>query len=171
MNKKVLIIGGGIVVIGAGAYLYFMNKSKKEALLSGSATPTTSGATTPTTSGATTPTTTDNLPKGTIITPSSDGGITPLAVTIPSQTKPTIQNQEELDRIMDSIKKNMELSRKMQLSIAMWTPSNAFKASGGQIDKKPLNPYPTIIEKLKNDLLKLGYEVKEGSNGIFLVKL
>jgi hypothetical protein len=161
MNKKVLIIGGGIVIIGAGAYLYFMNKSKQEALLSGSVTPTTSGATTPAT--------TDNLPKGTIITPSSDGGITPLAVTVPSQTKPTIQNQEELDRIMDSIKKNMELSRKKQLSIAMWTPSNAFKTSG--IGAKPSNPYPAIIERLKNDLLKLGYEVKEGSNGIFLVKL
>jgi hypothetical protein len=163
MNKKVLIIGGGILVIGVGAYLYFTKKDKKEALLSGSATPTTSGATTPAT--------TDNLPKGTIITPSSDGGITPLAVTVPSQTKPTIQNQEELDKIMDSIKKNMELSRKKKLSIAMWTPSNAFKASGGKIGGKPSNPYPAIIERLKNDLLKLGYEVKEGSNGIFLVKL
>jgi hypothetical protein len=147
MNKKVLIIGGGILVIGVGAYLYFTKKDKKEALSSGSVTPTTSGATTPAT--------TDNLPKGTIITPSSDGGITPLSVTIPSQTKPTIQNQEELDRIMDSIKKNMDIVNTRSLRISQNAKNESKRA----------------IALLKNDLLKLGYEVKEGSNGIFLVKL
>jgi hypothetical protein len=167
MNKKVLIIGGGVVVLGAIGYLYFTNKKKQDALLSGGTSGAGSTSGTPTTG---TPTT-ENVTKGTIIEPSRDGGVTPSVITTPSNTKPTIQNQEELDRIMDNIKKNMELSRKKKLSIAMWTPSNAFKASGGKIGGKPLNPYPTIIEKLKNDLLKLGYEVKEGSNGIFLVKL
>ena len=162
MNKKVLIIGGGVVVLGAIAYLYFTNKKKQDALLSGGTSGADSTSATPTT---------ENVTKGTIIEPSKDGGITPSVITTPSNTKPTIQNQEELDRIMDNIKKNMELSRKKKLSIAMWTPSNAFRASGGQIGAKPSNPYPAIIERLKNDLLKLGYEVKEGSNGIFLVKL
>ena len=165
MNKKVLIIGGGIVVIGAIGYLYFTNKKKQDALLSGGTSGAGSTSATPTTG---TPTT-ENVTKGTIIEPSRDGGVTPSVITTPSNTKQTIQNQEELDRIMDSIKKNMELSRKKKLSIAMWTPSNAFRASG--IGAKPSNPYPAIIERLKNDLLKLGYEVKEGSNGIFLVKL
>ncbi len=166
MNKKVLIIGGGVVVLGAIGYLYFTNKKKQEEILSGGATATQPSAT-PTTG---TPTT-ENVTKGTIIEPSRDGGVTPSVITTPSNTKPTIQNQEELDRIMDNIKKNMELSRKKKLSIAMWTPSNAFRASSGKIGAKPSNPYPAIIERLKNDLLKLGYEVKEGSNGIFLVKL
>lgn len=166
MNKKVLIIGGGVLLLGSIAYLYFTNKKKTEALLSGAVAPTTSGS-----QNTTTNLPTENVPKGSIITPSKDGGITPLVVSTPSQTQPTIQNQQELDRIMDSIKKNVDLSKKRQQSIARWKPSNAFRASGGKIGGKPSNPYPAIIEKLKSDLLKLGYEYKEGSSGAFLVKL
>jgi hypothetical protein len=168
--KKVLLIGGGLAVVGGLAYLYLKNKKKEEAILTGGTSATQPIATTPTgaTSGAS-----DGgiapLPKGSTITPTTVDGVTTSVITTPSNTAPTIQNQMELDAILDSIKKNMELSRKRQISIAMWKPSNAYISSG--IGAKPSNPYPKIIEKLKNDLLKLGYEVKEGSGGIFLVKI
>ena len=150
MNKKILIIGGGVVVLGAIGYLYFTNKKKQEEILSGGATATQPSAT-PTTG---TPTT-ENVTKGTIIEPSRDGGVTPSVITTPSNTKPTIQNQEELDRIMDSIKKNMDIVNTRSLRISQNAKNEAKRA----------------IALLNNDLLKLGYEVKEGSNGIFLVKL
>jgi hypothetical protein len=35
---------------------------------------------------------------------------------------------------------------------------------------KPSNPYPIMIKKLKDDLLKLGYEYKGDKDGV-LVKL
>jgi hypothetical protein len=84
MNKKVLIIGGGIVVIGAGAYLYFMNKSKKEALLSGGATATQPSATTQT--GAT--------------SIANDSGIKPLSVLDVVYTKQDVN----LDKAKELVK-------------------------------------------------------------------
>ena len=170
--KKVLLIGGGLAVVGGLAYLYLKNKKKEEAILTGGTSATQPSATTPTgtTSGAS-----DGgiapLPKGSTITPTTIDGVTTSVISTPSNTAPTVKNQMELDAILDSIKNNMELSRKKQLSIAMWKPSNAYRSSGGLIGGKPSNPYPKIIEKLKNDLLKLGYEVKEGSGGLFLVKI
>jgi hypothetical protein len=165
MNKKLLIIGGGIVVIGAGAYFYFMNKKKKDTLAVDTQTPT--SGTSPTIG---TPTT-ENVVKGTIVVPSKDGGLTPPVITTPSNTTPSIKNQEELDRIMDAIKNNIKLGKTRALTIATWKPSNAFRASGGAIGAKPSNPYPAKIEILKNDLFKLGYEYREGSDGAFLVKI
>ncbi len=162
MNKKVLIIGGGIVVIGAGAYLYFMNKSKKEALLSGSATPTTSGATTPTTSGATT--------TGSI-TSAIDSQIPPLStggIVTPTTKAPTIQEQENLDIANDIVVKIKDYYKKSvfkQSQIDFWRPTSGLGNFG-----KPINTYPSAINKLKDDLLKLGYEYKGGKDGV-LVKL
>jgi hypothetical protein len=170
--KQVLLIGGGLAVVGGLAYLYLKNKKKEEAILTGGTSATQPIATTPTgtTSGAS-----DGgiapLPKGSTITPTTIDGVTTSVITTPSNTVLTVQNQMELDAILDSIKKNMELSRKKQISIGLWKPSNAYRSSGGSIGAKPSNPYPKIIEKLKNDLLKLGYEVKEGSGGLFLVKI
>jgi hypothetical protein len=167
--KKVLLIGGGLAVVGGLAYLYLKNKKKEEAILTGGTSATQPIATTPTgtTSGAS-----DGgiapLPKGSTITPTTVDGVTTSVITTPNSAL-TVKNQMELDAILDSIKKNMELSRKKQISIGLWKPSNAYRSSG--IGAKPSNPYPKIIEKLKNDLLKLGYEVKEGSGGIFLVKI
>ena len=161
MNKKVLIIGGGIVVIGAGAYLYFMNKSKKEALLSGSATPTTSGATTPTTSATTTSSITS--PINSEIPPLSTGGI-----VTPTTKAPTIQEQENLDIANDivvKIKDYYKKSASAQIRVSMFQPSTF-----NPIWTKPSNPYPIMIKKLKDDLLKLGYEYKGTTNGV-LVKL
>jgi hypothetical protein len=174
--KKVLLIGGGLAVVGGLAYLYLKNKKKQEAILGGaSATQPSSIAPNGTTPAGTTSSANDGgitpLPKGSTITPTTVDGVTTSVITTPSNTAPTIQNQMELDAIMDSIKKNMELSRKRQISISMWKPSNAFRSSGGLIGVKPTNPYPAKIEKLKNDLLKLGYEYKEGSGGSFLVKI
>jgi hypothetical protein len=168
--KKVLLIGGGLAVVGALAYLYLKNKKKEEAIL-GSASTTQPISTTPTgassgaSDGGITP-----LPKGSTITPTTVDGVTTSVITTPNSAL-TVKNQMELDAILDNIKRNMELSRKKQLSIAMWKPSNAYRSSGGSIGGKPSNPYPNIIEKLKNDLLRLGYEVKEGSGGLFLVKI
>ena len=169
MNKKVLIIGGGIVVIGAGAYLYFMNKSKKEALLSGSATPTTSGATTPTTSGATTPTTSATTTSS--ITSAIDSQIPPLStgcIVTPTTKAPTIQEQENLDIANDivvKIKDYYKKSASAQIRVSMFQPSTF-----NPIWTKPSNPYPIMIKKLKDDLLKLGYEYKGDKDGV-LVKL
>jgi hypothetical protein len=156
MNKKVLIIGGGIVVIGAGAYLYFMNKSKKEALLSGSATPTTSSATTPTTGVGASPINSE-------IPPLSTGGI-----VTPTTKAPTIQEQENLDIANDivvKIKDYYKKSASAQIRVSMFQPSTF-----NPIWTKPSNPYPIMIKKLKDDLLKLGYEYKGEKDGV-LVKL
>ena len=161
MNKKVLIIGGGIVVIGAGAYLYFMNKSKKEALLSGSATPTTSGATTPTTSATTTSSITSAIDSQ--IPPLSTGGI-----VTPTTKAPTIQEQENLDIANDIVVKIKDYYKKSvfkQSQIDFWRPTSGLGNFG-----KPINTYPSAINKLKDDLLKLGYEYKGGKDGV-LVKL
>jgi hypothetical protein len=160
MNKKVLIIGGGIVVIGAGAYLYFMNKSKQEALLSGSATPTTSGATTPTTSATTTTSS---------ITSAIDSQIPPLStggIVTPTTKAPTIQEQENLDIANDivvTIKKYEKLS-------STFGQMDRFFPSSFSLNKTLTNPYPFKINKLKDDLLKLGYEYKGTTDGV-LVKL
>jgi len=92
MNKKVLIIGGGIVVIGAGAYLYFMNKSKKEALLSGSATATQPSATTQT--GATSSAT----------SVANDSGIKPLSVLDVVYTKQDINLDKAKELVTQILK-------------------------------------------------------------------
>jgi hypothetical protein len=158
MNKKVLIIGGGIVVIGAGAYLYFMNKSKKEALLSGgtlatqpSATPTTG---TPTTGVGASPINSE-------IPPLSTGGI------VTSTTKATtIEEQIKLDKANDIVVKLKDYYQKSalgQIRVNMFQPSISSFI-------KPSNPYPIMIKKLKDDLLKLGYEYKGDKDGV-LVKL
>ena len=153
MNKKLLIIGGGIVVIGAGAYFYFMNKKKKDASMVGSQTATNGTIST------------SSSQNDSIIPSLSTGGI------ISSNTTPSIKNQEELDRIMDAIKNNIKLGKLRGFKIATWKPSNAYIVSGGAIGAKPSNPYPAIIERLKNDLFRLGYEYREGSDGLFLVKI
>jgi len=155
MNKKVLIIGGGILVIGVGAYLYFTKKDKKEALSSGSATPTTSGATTPTTTSGSTSTIDSEIP------PLSTGGI-----VTPTTKAPTIQGQEDLDKANDivvKIKQFEKMSAIKQSQINSWKPSSYSLF-------KPTNPYPFTINKLKDDLLKLGYEYKGTTDGV-LVKL
>jgi hypothetical protein len=155
MNKKVLIIGGGILVIGVGAYLYFTKKDKKEALSSGSATPTTSSATTPTTTSGSTSTIDSEIP------PLSTGGI-----VTPTTKAPTIQGQEDLDKANDivfKIKKFEKMSAIKQSQIDFCRPE-IFKPCSS------INTYPSAINKLKDDLLKLGYEYKGTTNGV-LVKL
>ena len=84
MNKKVLIIGGGVVVLGAIGYLYFTNKKKQEEILSGGASATQPSATTPTvaTSGA------------------NDSGIKPLSVLDVVYTKQDIN----LDKAKELVK-------------------------------------------------------------------
>ena len=161
MNKKVLIIGGGVVVLGAIGYLYFTNKKKQDALLSGgtsgagstSAT-TQTGATSGASDGGIAP-----LPKGSTITPTTVDGVTTSVITTPNSAL-TVQNQMELDAILDNIKRNIAISK-----------SSITKALSGGFTAKEWKDSKGKIELLKNDLLKLGYEVKEGSNGIFLVKL
>jgi hypothetical protein len=154
--KKVLLIGGGLAVVGGLAYLYLKNKKKEEAILTGGTSATQPIATTPTgtTSGAS-----DGgiapLPKGSTITPTTVDGVTTSVITTPSNTVPTVQNQMELDAILDSIKKNREIVNAISLRIGKVARENAKKQ----------------IELLKNDLLRFGYEVKEGSGGLFLVKI
>jgi hypothetical protein len=156
--KKVLLIGGGLAVVGGLAYLYLKNKKKEEAILTGGTSATQPIATTPTgtTSGAS-----DGgiapLPKGSTITPTTVDGVTTSVITTPNSPL-TVKNQMELDAILDSIKKNMEKNRKMSFSKSEFAKSEATKAT-------------IQIALLKNDLFRLGYEVKEGSRGLFLVKI
>jgi hypothetical protein len=139
-----------------------MNKSKKEALLSGSATPTTSGATTPTTSATTTTSS---------ITSAIDSQIPPLStggIVTPTTKAPTIQEQENLDIANDivvKIKQFEKMSAIKEGQIARWKPKIGISTFG-----KPTNSYPSAINKLKDDLLKLGYEYKGTIDGV-LVKL
>lgn len=156
--KKAVLIGGGVLLVGGLAYLYFANKKKTEKLLSGSATPSTSGgATTSTTPSGTSSTIDSEIP------PLSTGGI------VTSTTKgATIQEQENLDKANDIVAKikNLEkLSIAREAYISRWKPSS-FQPSW----TKPTNTYPIAIKKLKDDLLKLGYEYKGTTDGT-LVKL
>jgi hypothetical protein len=84
MNKKVLIIGGGVVVLGAIGYLYFTNKKKQEAILSGGATATQPSATTQ--NGAT--------------SIANDSGIKPLSVLDVVYTKQDVN----LDKAKELVK-------------------------------------------------------------------
>ena len=161
MNKKVLIIGGGVVVLGAIGYLYFTNKKKQDALLSGGTSGAGSTSATPTTG---TPTTgVGASPINNEIPPLSTGGI-----VTPTTKAPTIQGQEDLDKANDivvKIKDSYRKSASAQIRVSMFQPSTF-----NPIWSQPLNPYPIMIKKLKDDLLKLGYEYKGDKDGV-LVKL
>ena len=161
MNKKVLIIGGGVVVLGAIGYLYFTNKKKQDALLSGGTSGAGSTSGTPTTG---TPTTgVGASPINSEIPPLSTGGI------VTSATKaPTIQGQEDLDKANDIVIKIKYYYKKSSFQQAR---VNSYKPSSMSFSfKKPSIPYPIMIKKLKDDLLKLGYEYKGEKDGV-LVKL
>jgi|688.fasta_scaffold700074_2 hypothetical protein len=161
MNKKVLIIGGGVVVLGAIGYLYFTNKKKQEAILSGGTSEAGSTSATPTTG---TPTTgVGASPINSEIPPLSTGGI------VTSATKaPTIQGQEDLDKANDIV---VKLKDYYQKSAFQQARVNSYKPSSMSFSfMKPSNPYPIMIKKLKDDLLKLGYEYKGEKDGV-LVKL
>jgi hypothetical protein len=157
--KKVLLIGGGLAVVGGLAYLYLKNKKKEEAILGGASatqpSATTPSVTTPTgaisgaSDGGITP-----LPKGSTITPTTIDGVTTSVITTPNSAL-TVQNQMELDAILDNIKKNREIVNAISLRIGKVAREKAKKE----------------IELLKNDLSRFGYEVKEGSGGLFLVKI
>jgi hypothetical protein len=159
MNKKVLIIGGGVVVLGAIGYLYFTNKKKQDALLSSGTSGAGSTSATPTTG---TPTTgVGASPINSEIPPLSTGGI-----VTPTTKAPTVEEQEKLDKANDivvKIKQFEKMSAIKQSQINFWKPSTFSRI-------KPINTYPSAINKLKDDLLKLGYEYKGTTDGV-LVKL
>jgi hypothetical protein len=90
MNKKVLIIGSVIVAIGAGAYFYFTNKSKKGDMLANNTIPTTSEGNTPTP---------PSLSTGGIVN-SINTQIPPLSVLEVSYTKDDVN----LDKAKDIVK-------------------------------------------------------------------
>lgn len=150
--KKGLIIGGGVLLLGGIAYLYFTNKKKQEELLSGATTPTT-----PTATSGSTSTIDSQIP------PLSTGGI-----VTPSTKATTVEEQEKLDKANDivvKIKDSYKKSVLAQVRVSMFQPSTF-----NPIWTKPSNPYPAMIKKLKDDLLKLGYEYKGDKDGV-LVKL
>jgi hypothetical protein len=163
--KQVLLIGGGLAVVGGLAYLYLKNKKKEEAILTGGSSATQPSATTQTTStsgasdGGIAP-----LPKGSTITPTTIDGVTTSVITTPNSAL-TVKNQMELDAILDSIK----IEKNRQFLAGMSKVAQALN-SGNTYVPKPYVESEKII-KLKNDLFRLGYEVKEGSGGLFLVKI
>jgi hypothetical protein len=101
MNKKVLIIGGGVVVLGAIGYLYFTNKKKQEEILSGGASATQPSATTQT--GAT--------------SVANDSGIKPLSVLDVVYTKQDIN----LDKAKELVKRMMNMPEGVGISNAIKT--------------------------------------------------
>jgi hypothetical protein len=163
--KKALLIGGGLAVVGGLAYLYLKNKKKEEAILTGGTSATQPSATTQTTStsgasdGGITP-----LPKGSTITPTTIDGVRTSVITTPNSAL-TVKTQMELDAILDSIK----IEKDRQFIASMTAFAKALN-SGNTFVAKPIVESEKII-KLKNDLLRFGYEVKEGSGGLFLVKI
>jgi hypothetical protein len=163
--KKALLIGGGLAVVGGLAYLYLKNKKKEEAILTGGTSATQPSATTPngTTSGVS-----DGgiapLPKGSTITPTTIDGVTTSVITTPNSAL-TVKTQMELDAILDNIKILTDRQR-----IARMSDFAKALNSGGTYVAKPIVESEKI-KQLKNDLFRLGYEVKEGSGGLFLVKI
>jgi hypothetical protein len=168
--KNVLFIGGGLAVVGGLAYLYLKNKKKQEAILTGGTSTTQLSASTPivtTPTGATSGASDGGitpLPKGSTITPTTIDGVTTSVITTPNSAL-TVKNQMELDAILDSIK----IEKNNQFRARMTAVANALN-SGNTFVAKPIVESEKII-KLKNDLFRLGYEVKEGSGGLFLVKI
>jgi hypothetical protein len=155
--KKTVFIVGGVLALGAIAYLFLKNKKKQEAILGGAGSATSSPTTgTPTTGFGASPINSE-------IPPLSTGGI-----VTPTTKAPTIQGQEDLDKANDivvKIKDYYKKSASAQIRVSMFQPSTF-----NPIWTKPLNPYPVLISKLKDELLKLGYEYKGEKDGV-LVKL
>jgi hypothetical protein len=158
--KKTVFILAGVLAVGGVAYLYFTNKKKQTALLSGG----TSGA------GSTSATPTTTTSSAGVGSSAINTEIAPLPTStiITSTTKaPTIEEQIKLDKandIAETIKKYYGLSANAE-RLRMFKPPTF-----NQIWSKPSNPYPAMISKLKDDLLKLGYEYKGEKDGV-LVKL
>jgi hypothetical protein len=150
--KKGLIIGGGVLLLGGIAYLYFTNKKKQEELLSGATTPTT-----PTATSGSTSTIDSQIP------PLSTGGI-----VTPSTKATTVEEQEKLDKANDIV----VTIKKYQKTSSTFGQMDRFFPSSFSLNnnKTRINPYPILINKLKDDLLKLGYEYKGTIDGV-LVKL
>jgi hypothetical protein len=155
--KNTVFILAGVLAVGGVAYLYFTNKKKQTALLSGG----TSGV------ASTSPTTTTL--SGGVGSSAINTEIAPLptnTVITPTTVAPNPEEQIKLDRANDiaqTIKKYYGLSATRELSISAWKPTSTFSI-------KPTNPYPAMISKLKDELLKLGYEYKGTRDGV-LVKL
>jgi hypothetical protein len=158
--KKTVFILAGVLAVGGVAYLYFTNKKKQDALLSGG----TSGA------GSTSATPTTTTLSGGVGSSAINTEIAPLptGTIITSTTKAsTAEEQIKLDKandIAETIKKYYGLSATAEILRMVEPPTF------NQIWSKPSNPYPKMISKLKDDLLKLGYEYKGEKDG-FLVKL
>ena len=156
MNKKVLIIGGGVVVLGAIGYLYFTNKKKQDALVSGGTSGADSTSATPTTGVGASPINSE-------IPPLSTGGI-----VTSTTVAPTIQEQQTLDMANDIVVKIKDYYKKIAFEKAIKPMSMInYSWSHSVVMSKY---YTSEINKLKNDLLKLGYEYKSEKDGI-LVKL
>ena len=136
-----ILIGGAVVLLGAGAYIFIKNKKKTKSESLTPISPTTSVM--PTISEATT------LPVGTIVTSTT--------------TSSNAEEQAKLDSA-----KNIEVKIKSYYqkgSLRSKTNERLFKTSGiGG------NPYPLLINNLKKELAPLGYEYKGGADG-FLIKI
>lgn len=150
--KKAILIGGGVLLVGGLAYLYFTNKKKTEKLLSGGTTPSTSGGTNaPTTTSGTTSTINTEIP------PLSTGGI----VTATTKAN-TAEEQVKLDKANAIYSQISKLYKSINKTLMSSTASFIKKAQIGSYEAK--------IKSLKIDLATLGYEYKGSADGV-LVKL
>ena len=163
--KKALIIGGSLVVAGGLVYLFLRNNKKTDELLSGGTLDVPQTVSGQTTAGIANQGI-GSSPINVEIPPLSTGVIITSSVVAPNNEGQI--NLVKAREIELKIKDYYNKSRSRQIAISSWTSSSFLGMPKGA---KPTNPYPAIIEKLKNDLLKLGYEYKEGSGGAFLVKI
>ena len=142
MNKNAILIGGAVVLLGAGAYMFFKNKKKttESKNLTPSDAPILAVA-------SSTPT--PLLAVGTIVTSTT--------------ASPNPEEQSKLESA-----KNIEVKIKnyyQKSALKSKTSQRLFQTSGiGG------NPYPLLINNLKKELAPLGYEYKGGADG-FLIKI
>jgi hypothetical protein len=156
--KKGLLIGGGVVAIGAVAYfLYIKQKKKEEGLVVGSQLVSGTIEAIPQAIPQATATALVNSQ----IAPIQTGGVVANVTTFVS-----IEDQKKLDQARDlfeKIKQLIPLEKKRVAEILNFK-SDFFRKI------PPQNPYTPQLNKYKDDLLNLGYEIKGESNPI-LVKL
>lgn len=128
MNKKILIIGGGVTVLGAIGYLYFTNKKKQDALLLGGVSSTGTASTT----GA------DSNPVNNGVPTLSTGGINPLVVN-----SNLIDEQVKLDKAKEIVSKIDKLNRLPAIMRAVQS-----KALNKEINKLGYSYSKGILSKL-----------------------
>ena len=156
--KKTIFIVGGILALGVVGYLFLKNKKKQEALLggvSGGSNQTASTSNSTAQSGGTSSSTAQSGSTTSGSNQSAGGNV---------NSTNSVEEQANLDKANDiasKIRLYYKYSASRDLQIKMWKPSTFNRIA-------PTNPYPTLINKLKDELLNLGYRFEGTTNGVII---